>query len=461
MEEILSKVKNIHLVGAGGIGMSGLALLLKEKGLCVSGSDLYESANTKMLQEEGVKIIMGQHAKNLTPDIELVAYSSAIESDNPEIVEARNRRIPVLKRGELLGMLCEDKKSIAVAGSHGKTTTTSLMGYLLTSLGFEPTVFVGGLPLNYSRNAWWGKDHFVIETDESDGSFLYCNPWVSIITNIDYEHLDYHKTIENLNESFLKFASQTQEHVFGWGDQPQVRQILSAVGGISFGWGKDNQLRAENMSFEAGCSCFSLVVEDKFDMPVRVPLLGEHNVLNALAVLGCLFYLGVDMEKAAAALKEFKGTKRRFQFKEKVEGVTFIDDYAHHPTEIQAVLKAARYLNPKRVLAVFQPHRFSRVKSLHNEFSRCFGGADKIVVTDIYAASEAIMDGVSAQFLTEAIKKEYGDKVCYIPKDRLKEEIVPLLKEGDIVLGLGAGDITAVMEEVIREFKKDRAKTEC
>ncbi|UCG34823.1 MAG: UDP-N-acetylmuramate--L-alanine ligase [Candidatus Omnitrophota bacterium] len=458
MEKILSKVKNIHLVGVGGIGMSGLALLLKEKGLRVSGSDLKESANTKMLEEEGINIILGQRAQNLSSDVELVAYSSAIEGDNPEILEARNRRIPVLKRGELLGSLCEDKKSIAIAGSHGKTTTTSLMGHLLIGLGFEPTVFVGGLPLNYSRNAWWGKDYFVIETDESDGSFLYCKPWTSIITNIDYEHLDYHKTMENLTESFLKFASQTRENVFGWADQPQVKQILSAVGGISFGFGKDNQVRAEELSIEAGCSCFSFIVEDKFVMPVKVPLLGEHNILNTLGVLASLFYLGVDMERIASVLKEFKGTKRRFQFKKEVAGVMFVDDYAHHPTEIQAVLKAARYLNPKRVFAVFQPHRFSRVKSLYNEFSTCFGGADRIIVTDIYAASEEIIEGVSSEFLTEGIRKEYGDKVCYIPKDRLKEEILPDIKEGDIVLGLGAVDINIVMEEVIREFDKNRAK---
>lgn len=479
MAQVLSGVKNIHLIGIGGIGVSGLALLLKDKGYNVKGSDTQENYTTKMLRDAGITVYIGHRAQNLGVSTDLVCYSSAVKSDNPEILEAIKNNITILPRGKLLGLLCADKKTIAVSGSHGKTTTTALIGYLLTALGYKPTVFVGGLPLNYERNAWWGDEYFVIETDESDGSFLSYNPWVSIITNVDHEHLDYHKTIENLKASFLQFACQTKGVVIGCVDDLVVDNILrkintagndfsNALNAISYGFGKNSKMKAADISFEAldidgaqgpvGFTSFDFFTEKKFVSRIHTPLLGTHNVLNTLAVLSFFYYLGEDLVRVAELLKYFKGTKRRFQIKKKLGGVVFVDDYAHHPTEIAAVLEASRYLHPKRIFAIFQPHRFSRVKSLCKEFSHCFARADELIVTDIYSASEKELEGVNARFLTEEISRNFKGKVNYIPKERLVSEIPLFLEEGDIVIGLGAGDINTVMDGIIHEFESSRVK---
>ncbi|MBU2436239.1 MAG: UDP-N-acetylmuramate--L-alanine ligase [Candidatus Omnitrophica bacterium] len=451
-------VKNIYLVGIGGIGMSGLALLLKNRGFNVKGSDIKENNAVRMLQKEGIEVFIGHRPEQISLDTHLLSYSSAVGKDNVELLEAEKKGIPVLKRGKLLEYLCRDKKAIAVGGSHGKTTTTALLSYLLNSLGYEPAVFVGGLPLNYSCNARWGKDHFVIETDESDGSFLEFFPWVSIITNIDYEHLEYYRTIERLEESFLQFAYQTKEKVLGCADDPIVKNVLAKVNGLSFGWGKENKIRGVNFSFTGGSSCFELFINDKFAGSVKIPLLGEYNCLNALAVLAFFYYLGEDLEKVIGSLKNFKGTQRRFQVKEIFRGVTFVDDYAHHPTEIEAVLKAAQSLAPKRLFVIFQPHRFSRVKLLSEKFSRCFQKTTELIITDIYSACEKEIEGIDENFLYSQIKKNFSGRIRYIPKDKL-ESVVPLcLKEGDLVLGLGAGDINILMENIVHEFKSNSIK---
>ncbi|NQT28841.1 MAG: UDP-N-acetylmuramate--L-alanine ligase, partial [Candidatus Omnitrophica bacterium] len=227
MEGLLSKVKNIYLVGIGGIGMSGLAFLLKERGFHVKGSDAKESTNVKMLRSQGIEVFIGHKEDQVTSDTDILGYSSAIGEENPEIIQAKKTGVTIFQRAKLLAALCQGKKTIAISGSHGKTTTTSLLGHLLTALDYKPAVFIGGLPLNYSRGAWWGDDYFVIEADESDGSFLEFNPWVSIITNIDSEHLDYYRSIENLKKSFLEFAQNTKDKVIGWGDQPYVAELIS------------------------------------------------------------------------------------------------------------------------------------------------------------------------------------------------------------------------------------------
>jgi len=372
-------------------------------------------------------------------------------------MEAKNKGIKILKRGELLAKLCQGKKTIAVAGSHGKTTTTSLLGYLLVSLGYKPTVFLGGLPLNYSRGAWLGGDYFVIETDESDGSFLYCNPWVSAITNIDHEHLDFYGNMESLRRSFLKFACQTKDRVFGWGDSPCLSKIISQVDGWTFGWGKQNLIRGDNLRFDGVFSYFDLYIKGEFVTVVRSPLLGKHNCLNVLAAFAFFYYLGEDLEKVNRELKNFKGTERRFQIREKFGGVTFVDDYAHHPVEIEAVLSAARFLNPKRIFVIFQPHRFSRVKLLQSKFSQCFFEADEVVISDVYSAGEKQIEGISGEQLCRGV--EGHGKMRYLPREMLSREIPFCLESGDLVLALGAGDINILMEKVIDEFKKARIRT--
>ncbi|UCD15514.1 MAG: UDP-N-acetylmuramate--L-alanine ligase [Candidatus Omnitrophota bacterium] len=453
MEKILSGVKNIYLIGIGGIGMSGLAHLLKDRGFNIKGSDICDSSYVKMVREAGIEVFIGHNKENITQDIDLVGYSSAVKEDNPEILQARRRGITVLKRAELLGLLSWDRKIIAVAGSHGKTTTTSLIGYLLTSLGYQPAMFVGGFPLNYARNAWWGKDYFVIETDESDASFLYYNPWVSIITNIDYEHLDHHKTMENLRDSFLKFAYQTKEKVFGWGECLFVRQIISEVGGWSFGWGKDNKVSGRNFRFEKGMSNFDLFVDEEFIAPVSTHLLGESNATNILAAFSFFHFIGQDLEKVSRLLEKFKGIKRRFQIKGEVAGVVFVDDYAHHPTEIRAVLKAARYLKPKRVVVICQPHRFSRLKLLYEEFLRCFSLADELIITDIYSASEKETPEVNVEVFRDNIAKDFNGRVRYIASQSLAQQVPSYLREGDLCLGIGAGNINVLMDEIMVEVK--------
>ena len=467
MEEkkALSVVKNIYLIGIGGIGMSGLAMLLKDKGFNVSGSDVKDSDTVRMLVGRGVRVFVGHSRENITPDIDMICCSSAVKEDNPEMMEARRREVTVLKKGELLSLLAWDTQIIAVAGSHGKTTTTSLVGYLLSSLGRVPAVFVGGLPLNYSRTAWWGKDYFVIETDESDGSFLNYNPWFSIITNIDYEHLDYHGSIDNLKASFQRFADQTKGKVVGCGEDPMVKEMVDRAGGWTYGWSKDNKFSAEIDGFDGKYTNFSFYIDGQFISRVKIPLLGKHNVLNTLAVLAFFYHINESLPNVIKLLADFKGVKRRFQIKANIAGVAFVDDYGHHPTEIKAVLDAARYLNFKRVVAIFQPHRYSRAKALAQEFSSCLLCADEVIVTDIYGACEKPIDGINGQYLAGLIREKFASQssgtgvVHYIPKDRLAAEACQYFKEGDIVIGLGAGDINILMEAIASEFARNRIKT--
>lgn len=458
MEKVLSKIKNIYLVGIGGVGMSGLALLLRDKGFNVTGSDCLESLTVKMLLQHKIRVFIGHNQKNLPLDTDLIGYSSAIKDDNPEIVEAKKRGLAILNKGKLLAKLCKDSKIIAVSGSHGKTTTTSLIGYVLTSLGYKPTVFLGGISLNYLQGAWWGEDYFVIETDESDRSFLDYNPYFSIITNIDREHLDNYKTMKSLEDNFLKFAYQTKEKVFGWGDQGRVRKIVSQVKGLSFGAGKHNTVRAFNFRYDKNQSIFDLYIKDEFIMTVTIPLLGQHNCFNTLGALAFFDYIGEDLQRINKILINFKGTKRRFQIKTEIDGVTFVDDYAHHPTEIKSVLGAARLKEAKRIVAIFQPHRFSRVKILAKEFSKCFQEADVLIVTDIYSAHEKEIKGVNAKELLKQIGNNFSGQLYYVPADRLSKEVPSYCRPGDLVLALGAGNINILMEEAVNEFKKSRCK---
>ncbi len=459
MGRILPGVKNIYLVGIGGVGMSGLALLLKERGFCVRGSDAKEGYNTQLLRKEGIEVFIGHRKEHITSDIDILGYSSAVDEDNPEIVQAKEQGIGIVGRGQFLAKLCQGKKTIAVAGSHGKTTTTSLLGYLLTCLDHKPAVFIGGLPLNYTCGAWWGEEYFVIETDESDGSFLHYEPWCSVITNIDKEHLEHYGTFENLQESFLEFARKTKDKVFGWGDQPFLNKIISEASGISFGWSENNYIRGDNFRFENGFSCFELYIDGKYVTSVKTPLKGKYNCLNTLAAFAFFNYIGEDLEKVKKVLLDFKGIKRRFEVKEKIAGVTFVDDYAHHPTEIKAVLGAVKFLSPKRVFVIFQPHRYSRVEALYGEFCHSFGEADKVVITDIYSAHEKNLKFVSSKDFASEIGKNYPDNVEYVSRDELSGKIPSYFKDGDIVLALGAGDINKLMEKVRDEFKKNRVTT--
>ncbi len=437
-------------MGIGGVGMMGLAFLLRDRGFIVSGSDIKESKNIMALRKEDFKVYVGHRRENIY-GAQLLCYSSAVKEDNIEILEAKRKGIEVIKRAELLSWISLNAKNIVISGSHGKTTTSALIAFVLTKLGYAPNVFIGGISLDFGRYAWSGKDLFVIEADESDGSFLYYNPWIFVVTNIDYEHLDFYKSFENLYNSFYKLMLNTRSLTIGCGDDKNVRQLLEKVSSCSYGFLKSNTIRAENVRFYSKYTVFDLILKEKKVKGIELSLLGEHNVLNALAVISLCSYLGEDIFNIIPLLREFKGTSRRFQFKANIGGIIFVDDYAHHPTEISATLKAARQLLPKRLVVIIQPHRYSRVKLLYREFAKCFYSCDYLVVTDIYSAGETSQEGINGHFLAKEIKK-YFSNVVYIPKEKLPFEVPLLLKEGDLVMGLGAGDINIIMDTILKEI---------
>ncbi|MCF7871025.1 MAG: UDP-N-acetylmuramate--L-alanine ligase [Candidatus Omnitrophica bacterium] len=472
MERILPKVNKVHLIGVGGAGMSGLAFLLQDKGFLVQGSDIKKTSKTAMLEKRGIKVYLGHKRANIDESIDLLCYSSAIGLDNSELKEAERRKIRIIKRGELLAYLCKNTKMIAVAGSHGKTTVVSLLSYLFKKAGYNPTVFIGGVPVDGSLPAFEGEGFSIVETDESDGTFLYYRPYFSLITNIDKEHLGYYKSFKNLKKSFQDFAEKTERKVFGNSDDNQVRKIVNKLGGVSFGLGNNCYLKAKNIDMhqKAGSAkdkdlkaftYFDLYKEDKLLFKVKSPLLGKHNCYNLLAVFAVFDYLGEDLEKIKNYLVDFRGTKRRFQIKKEIFGLTFIDDYAHHPTEIRATLETARRLSGKRLFAIFQPHRPSRVKSLFDQFSLSFNQADLVVVTDIYRAGESYSEGINSLKLVKAIRNQGAKSVIYINKEELKSKIPEMIQKEDVVVCLGAGDINKRLEEIIDGFRENKNKEKC
>ncbi len=454
MAEVFDKINTrVHFVGIGGIGMSGIALILLRNGVRVSGSDLRENKAVNELKRLGADIFIGHHALNIK-GAGMVVCSSAIKEDNPEISEAKRLSIPVIKRAEVLALLMKDKFVITVAGSHGKTTTTSLVSYLLSEAGFSPTAAIGGILRNIDTNAYFGNGKFfVAEADESDGSFLYYKPRLSIITNIDYEHLDYYKDFENEIEAFRQFINKTEKDgcIFCCDDDINLKNILKEYKNkcVLFGLTPNAHIYPKNILIN-GLSCqFDCFYKDKFTDRFYIGLGGMHNISNALSVIALGIELGIDLEIIKKALAGYKGTARRIEIKFKSSDYLLIDDYAHHPTEIKATLKAVRKIKPKRIIAVFQPHRYTRTKLLLDEFSRSFDMADYVVVTDIYAASEQPLEGVNSRSLCDKIKEYTPDKdVKFLPKEEVARHILKVIKPSDLVITLGAGDITKICDEL-------------
>ena len=458
MERFLpEKIRRIHFIGIGGIGMSGLANLLIEKGYKVSGSDIKESEIINRLRKRGVRINI-PHNPKVVRGKDLICFSSAIKEDNPEIKEARILKIPLIRRGSLLAKLLREKRVLAIAGSHGKTTTTSLASFILKNVGLDLASLVGGIPCYSEDSAWWGKDLFVVETDESDASFLELTPTYSIITNIDREHLNFYKSFSALKRAFLKFARRTKDLVIGWADQDEVYEILklSRKEFRGFGFSRRASLRARDISLSSRGSKFKLFYKGKFFTNIEIPLLGKHNILNTLSVLGFCFYLGYKPKVLKTFFKTFPGTRRRLEIKGVYSGITFIDDYAHHPREIENVVRAVSLFRKRRLVVVFQPHRFSRIKSLIGEFSTCFRGIDLLIITDIYPAGETAISGVDIDWFITKIKKNFKGELLYIPKETLKEACCFLLRRGDCFLSLGAGDINKILDEIVKKFRRKR-----
>lgn len=457
------RVRHVHFIGVGGIGMSGLAEILRTLEFDVSGSDLREGENTRNLQRLGVRIDVGHRAQNVH-GADVVVYTSAVNPDNPELVEARLRGIPAIARAEMLAELMRVKYGIAIAGSHGKTTTTSLVATILRAAGFDPTVVVGGRMASLSSNARLGAgDLLVAEADESDGSFLRLTPTIAVVTNIDPEHLDFYKTHEAVKEAFVAFLEKVP--FYGLSvlclDHPHVQDLLPRVHRrhVTYGLSSQAQYSARNIAFRGLSTSFVAYRrgEPLGEFAVRMP--GQHNVLNTLAAIAVADELEVPLDVMKEALATFHGVARRFSIIDVAEGVTLVDDYGHHPAEIEATLSAARNAYDKRVLVAFQPHRYTRTESLWDDFTRAFNKADVVLVCDIYAAGEKAIPGVTSERLAQAIAEHGHGAVRYV-RDRaeLAAELARLARPGDVVIALGAGDVNKVLAPVAADIRARAGK---
>jgi len=438
--------------------MSGIAQILLQSGIKVSGSDLKENIITAELKRCGAQIFIGHDSENIN-GADLVIYSSAIKEDNPEMTGARNKGIPIIKRAQALAELMKEKVVITVTGSHGKTTTTSLTSFLLLEAGLNPSVAIGGILRNINTNAYFGNGKFfVAEADESDGSFLYYQPKYSIITNIDREHLDYYKDFDKEVDAFREFLGRTQENgcVFGCNDDPVIKKLLQGYKNryVLFGLEKSAQIYPGNIKLNNLTSEFDCFKSGKSLGRFHLALGGLHNISNALSVIALGLELGVGLEVIKSTLANYKGAKRRLETKFDARGILVVDDYAHHPTEIRATLAAAKNLKKERIIAVFQPHRYSRTKLLLDEFGASFDSADYVIITDIYPASEPPIEGLSGRSVHDKIK-EYasGKTVKFLPKAEIIEHVLKIIKPNDLVITLGAGDIVRVSDELAERLQ--------
>ncbi len=446
---------NFHFIGIGGIGMSGLASLLLEAGYKVSGSDLNTNALIERLKAKGGRVYLGHRAEQVN-GAEVVVYSSAVKPDNPELEIARKKRLPTLSRGELLALLMEEKKGIAIAGTHGKTTTSAMIACILEKAGLSPTVIVGGCINNTGINAWWGKGEFLVaEADESDGSFLKLHPYIAVVTNIEADHLDYYQNLEAVVNAFSQFLRNLRPEGYAiiWGDDERLKHLAKGVNipHLSFGLTPGQDIEARHLSLNGAGNQFELYVQGEKVCVVNFPFPGQHNVLNALAAIAVATALNIDLEIATAALKEFKGVGRRLEIKGEQNGVLVIDDYGHHPTEIKATLRAIKQRWPKRrLITVFQPHRYSRTLALYPEFLDAFAETDELILTEIYAACEKPIAGVSGKWLAEGVAKRRS--VYYCPDfETVLKKLNSMVKEGDIVLTIGAGNIWQLGENFLEQ----------
>jgi len=445
---VFGKIQHIHFVGIGGIGMSGIAEVLSNLGYRVSGSDLRESPVTQRLAGLGVQVVIGHDAKAIG-DAQVVVISSAVKGDNPEVVAARAAKIPVIPRGEMLAELMRMKIGIAIAGSHGKTTTTSMVAQVLSQGGIDPTIVIGGKLGAIGSNAKLGKGDFLVaEADESDGSFLLLSPTIGVITNVDREHLDHYRDLGEIMDAFATFGNKVPFYgaVFVCMDDPNVAALRPRLRRQVRTYGTNAQvdLRARDIRADGWRTTFKVRAygEDLGEFSILVP--GHHMVLNALATIGVALELGVDREVIRASLGGFTGADRRFQNKGERNGVLVIDDYGHHPTEIAATLAAARTGFPdRRIVVAFQPHRYSRTQALLEEFGRAFFDADVVLVTDIYAASEPPVPGLTGRSVVDAILSHGQRDASFVARvEDLPAALDALTRPGDLVVTMGAGTIT-------------------
>ncbi len=459
---------SLHFVGIGGIGMSGIAEVLHTLGYSVQGSDLNNGANVQRLSSLGITIAIGHKAANLG-DVQVVVVSSAVKSDNPEVLAARERFIPVVRRAEMLGELMRLKWSIAVGGTHGKTTTTSLIAALLDSAGFDPTVINGGIINAWGSNARLGTgDWLVAEADESDGTFLKLPATVAVVTSMDAEHMEHYGSFDGLRFAFDAFVENIPFYGFATlcVDHPEVQAMIPRVSDrriITYGFSPQADVRGVNIKTRSGWALFDVLLTDRKSGDERVfdefqlPMIGDHNVQNALAAIAIAWEMNISEDNMRRALASFEGVKRRFTLTGEVDGITVIDDYGHHPVEISAALKAARSTAEERVIAVVQPHRYTRLRDLFEDFCTCFNDADTVIVGPVHAAGEKPIESFHRDALVEGLR-HHGHRAVQALEtpDDLPGMIHELAESGDLVICMGAGSITQWANALPEELRRLR-----
>lgn len=455
---VLHKIEKIHFIGIGGIGMSGIAEVLLNLRFKITGSDIRKTDTTERLENIGAKIFYGHNKENVE-DADVVVISSAVKPDNPEIQRAKEIFIPVIQRAEMLAELMRMKYSIAVAGSHGKTTTTSIVSTILGYAGMDPTCVIGGKLNSLGSNAKLGDSKFLVaEADESDGTFLLLFPTIAVVTNIDLEHLDFYKDINEIKAAFLTFLNKVP--FYGLDiiciDNANVQSLIPHLKRryMTYGLSKQADLRADGVTYDETGTTFKVVYKGYELGIIKLAMPGIHNVVNALAACGVGIELDIPFSRISEALGSFSGVQRRLEVKWNGP-VKLIDDYGHHPTEIKATLSAIRKICKERIIVAFQPHRYTRTKALMDDFITSFNEADILIVTEIYAASEEKIEGVSGAQFTENVRASGHKNVIFIPeKDAIINKIMEIANPGDIVVALGAGDINKICEKLKKELGK-------
>jgi UDP-N-acetylmuramate--alanine ligase len=457
----------IHFIGIGGIGMSGIAEILIQSGYLVQGSDLNISDNTNRLKKIGVKIFIGQKSSNIN-DAKIIVVSTAITNTNIELIAAKKMFLPIVHRAEMLGELMRLKQSIAVGGTHGKTTTTSLISRIIEQNGMDPTIINGGIISSLGSNAkLGGGEWMIVEADESDGSFAKLNPTVAVVTNIDLEHLDHHGNEKNLEHAFFNFVSSIPFYGFICLciDHPRVQKLISKLEDkkvITFGLSANADIRATNIIYKNNCMNFDLNISKRLNTHTKVyniefSMIGLHNIQNALAAISIGLELNIPIESIQNSLKTFNGVQRRFEKVGDYNGSLIIDDYGHHPVEISSALSAARLIAPKnKIISIFQPHRYSRLRDLFEDFCSCFNDSDQVLLLDVYPAGEKVIKKFESINLAEGLIKYGHKKVSYVKDSNklaniIKDNLIP----GDLVICLGAGTITKIANNLEYDLKNE------
>lgn len=459
----MTRAKSIHLMGIGGCGVGAIAKILIEMGYKVSGSDLKESANTIRLRDLGAHLFFGHSASNVR-EADIVVYSSAISSDNPELAEALAKQIKCVPRAEMLSwIMSQAKVPVAIAGTHGKTTTTSMTSLVFDKCGLDPTFLIGGETNDVGGNARLGSGKYAIaEADESDGSFLFLKPRISVVTNIEADHLDHYSGLESIMETFAEFVELLPHDgtLVLCSDHPNnrllMKRIETSAKTVLYGFGEDAHIRAKNIVSGEGSIKFEVLNKGRSMGEVKLNVPGAQNVENSLAAIAVALEAGLDFMSINTALRCFTGVRRRFQLIGKVAGVLIYDDYGHHPTEISVTLSSAKksWSTIKRLICIFQPHRYSRTMHLKEEFGKAFGDADEVIITDIYSAGEAPISDISGETIVEEIKK-HREKVTYLPrKQEIADHLAGIVKEGDLVLTMGAGDVHVIGKELYSRLRE-------